>query len=100
MSSFDPRSSLEALAQRWEAEADLGSTYERGKGRDEAMRYCAKELRALDAALAAQPALRPDCRFMRPPQDRPCAEVYPEDQTRWCGTCLLAALARPPKETP
>lgn len=38
---------LRALVEQWRVEASLGSTYERGKGRDEALNHCADELAAL-----------------------------------------------------
>ena len=41
----------------------------------------------LEAAWQARP--EPDCRFMRPERSQPCAEVYPENENRWCGWCLL-----------
>jgi hypothetical protein len=29
------------------------------------------------------------CRFMHPPQSRPCSEVHPMFHDKWCGACLM-----------
>jgi hypothetical protein len=44
----------------------------------------------------------PRCNFMRweRRQSQPCADLYPADQTQWCGRCLTRALraVSPPQE--
>ena len=52
-------------------------------------------------ALASPPEGRKDCFFMRPQQDRPCAEIHGRKQMYWCSACLFEALnAVPPLQTP